>query len=307
MILAILNLLVFAQAGVPALPQSAPTPSITQPATERVVYEISRLRNYDDERVPAALITAAVIALVAVVWYLYRRDTVELARLPRFGIVLLRLIAIAGLLVFFLGIERRTTREVVHNSQVAVLVDVSQSMGLGEHENSAETGGTRIQAVIDALANGPLVSELRQSHDVNVARFERDVEPVISMPKSQEPGDKSQEPDTKPSGGKQAPALDSKLSTLDSFDWSTALQPRGTETRLGQALADELRLYHNAPLAGIDYQMHDAKDMALNAQQLAGFQMGDALLVALIAILLLEQLLAYLASYHVRPARSTTR
>jgi hypothetical protein len=60
-------------------------------------------------------------------------------------------------------------------------------------------------------------------------------------------------------------------------------------------------------LAGIDYQMHDAKDMALNAQQLAGFQMGDALLVALIVMLLLEQLLAYLASYHVRPARSTTR
>jgi hypothetical protein len=53
--------------------------------------------------------------------------------------------------------------------------------------------------------------------------------------------------------------------------------------------------------------MHDAKDMALNAQQLAGFQMGDALLVALIVMLLLEQLLAYLASYHVRPLRSTSR
>ena len=168
MILAILNLLLFAQAAGTPAPQPAPTPSITQPATERVVYEISRLRNFDDERLPAALITAAVIALVAVVWYLYRRDTVELARVPRFGIVLLRLIALAGLLVFFLGIERRTTREVVHNSQVAVLVDVSQSMGLGEHENATETGGTRIQAVINALANSPLVSDLRQ-----IARRER--------------------------------------------------------------------------------------------------------------------------------------
>src|SRR3954466_5680009 len=52
-------------------------------------------------------------------------------------------------------------------------------------------------------------------------------------------------------------------------------------------------------LAGVDYKMHDAKDMALNAQQLAGFQMGDALLVALIIMLLVEQLLAYLASYHI--------
>ena len=33
--------------------------------------------------------------------------------------------------------------------------------------------------------------------------------------------------------------------------WSEKLQPRGTETRLGQALADELRLYHDAPLAGV--------------------------------------------------------
>ena len=32
-----------------------------------------------------------------------------------------------------------------------------------------------------------------------------------------------------------------------------------------------------------------------------------ALLVALIVMLLVEQLLAYLASYHVRPARSTAR
>src|SRR5262249_52352099 len=141
MILAILNLLLFAQAAgspPPSTQPAAPEPSISQPATERVVYEISRLRNYDDERLPAALITAAAIAIVAVVWYLYRRDTVELARLPRFGVVLLRLIALAGLLVFFLGIERRTTREVVHNSQVAVLVDVSQSMALGEHENMSE-------------------------------------------------------------------------------------------------------------------------------------------------------------------------
>ena len=52
----------------------------------------------------------------------------------RIGVMLLRCVALAGLFVFFLGIERRTTSEVVHNSQVAVLVDVSQSMGLSENE-----------------------------------------------------------------------------------------------------------------------------------------------------------------------------
>ncbi len=60
-------------------------------------------------------------------------------------------------------------------------------------------------------------------------------------------------------------------------------------------------------LAGVDYKMHDARDMALNAQQLAGFQMGDALLAALIILLLVEQLLAYMTSYHITPLRSTNR
>jgi hypothetical protein len=54
-------------------------------------------------------------------------------------------------------------------------------------------------------------------------------------------------------------------------------------------------------LAGVDYQMHDAADMALDSQQLAGFQMGDALLGGLIVMLLAEQLLAYMASYHIQP------
>jgi len=54
-------------------------------------------------------------------------------------------------------------------------------------------------------------------------------------------------------------------------------------------------------LAGVDYQLHDAADMALDSQQLAGFQMGDALFAALILMLVGEQLLAYLASYHIQP------
>ncbi len=58
-------------------------------------------------------------------------------------------------------------------------------------------------------------------------------------------------------------------------------------------------------LAGVDYQLHNASDMALDSQQLAGFQMGDALLVGLIVLLLTEQLLAYLASYHIKPLRSS--
>ena len=58
-------------------------------------------------------------------------------------------------------------------------------------------------------------------------------------------------------------------------------------------------------LAGVDYQMHDAADMSLDSRQLAGFQMSDALLGGLIAMLLVEQGLAYFASYHVKPLRGS--
>ncbi|HVT29950.1 MAG TPA: BatA domain-containing protein [Lacipirellulaceae bacterium] len=60
-------------------------------------------------------------------------------------------------------------------------------------------------------------------------------------------------------------------------------------------------------LAGVDYQTHDANDMLLSAHQMAGFQMTDALLVALIVMLLIEQLLAYMASYHIAPLRGGQR
>ncbi len=230
----------------PSVAASKSGPAIANPSTEEsehVVYEISRLRSFDDERLPAALIIAAAIALVAVVWQFYRRDAVELGRGTRLGVILLRCLALAGLIVFFLGIERRTTREVVHNSQVAVLVDVSQSMGLSENENAADTGASRIQYVVDALAKSPLISDLRKTHDVNIARFDQEVEPVVSLPKIKESQESevtvdSAHPTTRPS-------------TSDQVNWSTELQARGPQTRLGQALADELRLYHDAPLAGI--------------------------------------------------------
>lgn len=214
-------------------------------AVQRVEYELARLRPYDDERLPLVFISAVAIAVVAIVWYVYRRDTVCLPRGVRAIVVGLRFLALAGLFVFFLGIERRTTTEVVHNSQVAVLVDVSQSMGLSEGEESlADEHKTRIEAIVRAFADSPLLRELRQTHDVNIAKFDQEVEAVVTLPKTGERSGNDQRTaaaDLKSS--ESAPAAE--------FDWTAALQPRGTKTRLGQALADQLRQYRDAPLAGL--------------------------------------------------------
>jgi hypothetical protein len=60
-------------------------------------------------------------------------------------------------------------------------------------------------------------------------------------------------------------------------------------------------------LAGIDFQLHQASEMALDSQQLAGFEMSDALFAAIVAMLIAEQLFAYMASYHVAPLRGASR
>jgi hypothetical protein len=243
------------QSGLLVAQDTVPTASATTTAPGQMVYEISRLRNFDDPRLPVALITAGAIALMAIVWYLYRRDTVELSPPVRIGVALLRTVALAGLLVFFLGIERRTTSEIVHNSQVAVLVDVSQSMGLSAGDGaSTESGSTRIAEVTSALADSPLLAELQQTHDVNIARFDRDAEPVVTLQKAGRVGTAHQEgakSTSKDNEDSQASvAVVGNAQTTHDF-LSSSLQPRGVETRLGQALADQLRLYRNAPLAGI--------------------------------------------------------
>jgi hypothetical protein len=216
----------------------------------RVVYEPARLRAFDDERLPIALTAAVVVGLLAVVSFVYRRDAVELPRAPRIAVVVLRCLALVGLLIFFLGIERRTTTEVVHNSQVAVLVDVSQSMGLSDGDGPASPiAKSRIDAVVAALADSPLVDDLRRTHDVNVARFDQLVEPIVTLPKSPLSNVEGQAP--RADGPADIPPLDARHSALDSLDWPALLQPRGTQTRLGQALAEQLRLYREAPLAGV--------------------------------------------------------
>lgn len=216
----------------------------TDGTADRVVYELARLREYGDPRLTLALLAVVAIALAGVVWFLYRRDTVELPRSVGAALALLRLVALAGLVVFFLGIERRTTRDIIHNSQVVLLLDVSQSMGLAASDDpAAESEKSRLEEVVAALADSPLIADLRRTHDVHVVRFDRDVEPVVTLPMSQESRVESQEPELMTS------TADLTLKSV--ADWSARLQLRGTETRLGQALGEILRLYRDTPLAGI--------------------------------------------------------
>ncbi len=72
----------------------------------------------------------ALSALLYVCVRFYLRDVTELPRPIRLTLITLRIATIVGLVFFFFDLQRRTQRMVTRPSEVAVLVDTSQSMSL---------------------------------------------------------------------------------------------------------------------------------------------------------------------------------
>lgn len=102
---------------------------VGQSGASEIVYEASRAAAIDGWWTWAMLIIAT-IGCTVVSMVFYRRDAAELARPVRTSLMLLRLVAVVGLILFFLDITRRTRREVSRPSELAILVDTSQSMSL---------------------------------------------------------------------------------------------------------------------------------------------------------------------------------
>lgn len=131
------------------------------------------------------LLLAGSVLLVAWVVYLYVRDSEELPAGTSVALLSLRILAFAGLLMFFLNLERRIEQKLVKNSRALLVLDTSLSMGLRDDESSGATGPSRMQKVVFELAQGALVSELRQKHDVVAYRFDEASQPVeiATLPK----------------------------------------------------------------------------------------------------------------------------
>lgn len=119
------------------------------------------------------LLAGVVVLIVAYVALMYRRDGVDLPRGFTILLAVLRLAAFAGLLVFFLQVERRADREVTKSSRAVLLVDTSQSMGLPNSIEPGASSATRSQQVIDELQSGSLLSSMRAKHEVVVYRFDQ--------------------------------------------------------------------------------------------------------------------------------------
>ena len=119
--------------------------------------------------------------------WLYRRDTRTLARPTAFLLTLLRVFAIGMVVLFMLGLERRTESRSIKDSRVAVLVDTSLSMALTDKDEvgSESSGVNRFDQILDWLKKQDPISRLQQNHEVAVWKFDSDNRPwpVATFPK----------------------------------------------------------------------------------------------------------------------------
>src|SRR5262245_62158824 len=146
-------------------------------------YKLARLQTFaQGQWWHALLLIVAVLAASSYAVWMYRKDSVELPRGFAVLLCLLRLCALAGILFYFFGLEKRAERKLVKNSRVLLLIDTSQSMGLRDPPEGGATNVpasmSRVEQIAAELANGPLIQRLREKHDVVAYRFDQAENPI---------------------------------------------------------------------------------------------------------------------------------
>lgn len=219
-------------------------PGLLAVADDLTVYQFDRLADAEDPRVLLGLIAAgSVTALLYVIWQYGR----EASNLPRGAAVLLgflRLLALAGALIFFLKPTKRTDQQTVVDSQVAVLVDISQSMSVSDESYAGKTQLTRTEAIASLFQKSSLLSDLAEQHHLIVKSLGASQQRIAQWNRAEfEAATQS--------------ALEEEVETViqnSSLNWSAELAPTDSRTALGEALAavlNEQEQSNQAPLAGV--------------------------------------------------------
>jgi len=208
------------------------------------------------------------LAILAPLLWIYRRDTSELPWYLRMGLPLLRTLVLIGLLVVYLQPRWRSERKEHFDSRVLMLVDTSLSMARVDPDTpGGHAGQTRLQQVAAGLDDTEFIARLRKKHEVSVVPFnsvlERDrrvVLPLAGPPTADSAGSDAGDGNPANSGPSDSPAASGKAAAAPPV-WRKQLVPGGTDTRLGEALEQLLREERSTPVSGIVF----ISDGGLNA------------------------------------------
>ncbi len=144
--------------------------------TSQIIYEFSRASAMEGWWA-WALLTSALTALLYLCVRFYRRDVTEMPIPIRFLLIGLRLVTVLALVFFFFDLQRRTERMVTRPSEVAILVDTSQSMSLPTGSESATQ--SRIQRAQELVSENGILESLSTEHRVSVYAFSAEAEPKL--------------------------------------------------------------------------------------------------------------------------------
>ncbi len=184
----------------------------------------------------AALVACALgVLLIAAIVLLYCRERSSLTPLRMLPLLLLRLGAIVGLVVYALAPEKRDARQETRVSRVLVLVDDSLSMSMpNSSDESAAATSSRTQAAVALLQERGLLAELRKTHELHVAAASapRTAE-VFALLSGEEQADPTE------TLAEEGPTLAERLAA------------KAVETRLGDAIEQAAALSAGGPLAAV--------------------------------------------------------
>lgn len=144
--------------------------------TSQIIYEFSRASALEGWW-GWALITAALVTLIYLCVRFYRRDVQEMPTPIRVLLIGLRLVTVIALVFFFFDLQRRTERMVKRPSEVAILVDTSQSMSLPT--GTEPSTPSRIERVQKLVGDSGLLEKLSSEHRVSVYAFGDGAEPRL--------------------------------------------------------------------------------------------------------------------------------
>lgn len=163
--------------------------SILAQGETRVFYQWMRLETMD-QWIHWFGLGCILLLIASYVVFWYRRDSQELPKALGWCLLGLRLLAIVGILVFFLDLQKRSEQILTRPSKVAVLVDTSLSMTMPQIDEDSrlgmqDTAATRIASVHELFKTSPLLNDLRSKHDVTVYRFDQSSRPspIANFPK----------------------------------------------------------------------------------------------------------------------------
>jgi hypothetical protein len=190
------------------------------------------------EGVWALLLVAASILALSGIWWLYRKEGRSLPLGPRLALATLRALVLGGVLLMLLEAVLVVTQTESVDSQLLVLLDVSESMSLTDAYSKEDQGLATASKLGLLTAEGkPDVAALRKRSRLELA--ER------AMKQVDEPLRDGRE--------LSAYAFSAKLESLgtDRPPATDSLKPDGQFTGVGDALKNALALHRGQPIAGI--------------------------------------------------------